>query len=419
MKAVLKKYQSILILICMFFINLMNYGLNLVLARFMGPDAFAEAHILATLVLAITFLGVSVQMTAAKLAAEKSYTKELKRYVYTFSFVVATLGMMLSPMIASFVKMQNVLAIGIIMVSIPFYLLLSLKRGLLQGSDDMIGFTASFVSETIVRIGVSILSLFLFKESYFLILGLSIAFLLSFLLPILLNKSVPSMKLEKGKQELNKGVFKFVLVFMIYEFSQVLISNGDYFIVKSQFGQFESGLYASITLIGKMIFYGAWVFVMIMFPKLIQARKESKSTSKILFSTLAIVMVAGLSASIICHLFGEQIITILFGDQYGQAFPFMASFALLTTLFAGANVIIYYYLSDSNYHLACIAVLIGITEIMLLNVYNGSLAQIISIQILLMSVLFTVSIGYYLIENFYSKFMKSIDGLLNLKLDLN
>lgn len=419
MKAVLKKYQSILILICMFFINLMNYGLNLVLARFMGPDAFAEAHILATLVLAITFLGVSVQMTAAKLAAEKSYTKELKRYVYTFSFVVATLGMMLSPMIASFVKMQNVLAIGIIMVSIPFYLLLSLKRGLLQGSDDMVGFTASFVSETIVRIGVSILSLFLFMESYFLILGLSIAFLLSFLLPILLNKSVPSMKLEKVKQELNKGVFKFVLVFMIYEFSQVLISNGDYFIVKSQFGQFESGLYASITLIGKMIFYGAWVFVMIMFPKLIQARKESKSTSKILFSTLAIVMVAGLSASIICHLFGEQIITILFGDQYGQAFPFMASFALLTTLFAGANVIIYYYLSDSNYHLACIAVLIGITEIMLLNVYNGSLAQIISIQILLMSVLFTVSIGYYLIENFYSKFMKSIDGLLNLKLDLN
>ena len=50
------------------FVNAGNYLYNLLLGRILGPSEFADAAILITLLLVLSFVGMTFQVTAAKYA---------------------------------------------------------------------------------------------------------------------------------------------------------------------------------------------------------------------------------------------------------------------------------------------------------------------------------------------------------------
>jgi len=51
-------------------VNAANYGLNLILGRVLGPELYAEANMIATLVMILSFIAMGLQLTVAKLYAE-------------------------------------------------------------------------------------------------------------------------------------------------------------------------------------------------------------------------------------------------------------------------------------------------------------------------------------------------------------
>ena len=80
-----------LFMLTILFVNAGNYVYNLLLGRFLGPEAFSDAAILITLLLILSFVGMTFQIVTAKYAVlfENS---ELLAFIRLISGYAVVLG---------------------------------------------------------------------------------------------------------------------------------------------------------------------------------------------------------------------------------------------------------------------------------------------------------------------------------------
>ena len=105
----LDKYSEAILLLATLVVNICNYGLNVILARWLGPEGFSEANILAVIVMIFSFLGLGVQMIAAKLEAEDehSWLTLLKNRVWIFAIVTMMILLLGSQGIKNYLQFDS------------------------------------------------------------------------------------------------------------------------------------------------------------------------------------------------------------------------------------------------------------------------------------------------------------------------
>ena len=82
-KQIITSGNSGLLFATILIVNAGNYVINLVLGRVLGPEDFAEAGVIATGVLVLSFIALGFQMTAAKftaLYAVEDIYQQIKRF---------------------------------------------------------------------------------------------------------------------------------------------------------------------------------------------------------------------------------------------------------------------------------------------------------------------------------------------------
>jgi O-antigen/teichoic acid export membrane protein len=196
-----------------------------------------------------------------------------------------------------------------------------------------------------------------------------------------------------------KLVRNFFIITAFYELTQIIINNSDILLVKHYFESFDAGLYASLALIGRVVYFIAWMFVMLLLPTVVKQKKEGKSTVPILLKY--VTYIAGIAAVIIlgCVLFPTQIVTILFGESYLAVTPLLWKYALATGIFALSNIFAYYYLSLDKYIPVVLSGLFGMLQILLVVFFHENLAQVVHVQIIAMVLLLLVQLGFFFYEN--------------------
>ena len=111
-------------------------------------------------------------------------------------------------------------------------------------------------------------SILLIIESSLLIsIGILCSFLFG-LFPLKIKKFTffNYVKLDKAK---SKMVRNFFIITAFYELTQIIINNSDILLVKHYFESYEAGLYASLALIGRVVYFVAWMFVMLLLPAVV------------------------------------------------------------------------------------------------------------------------------------------------------
>ncbi len=388
----LDKYSEAILLLATLVVNICNYGLNVILARWLGPEGFSEANILAVIVMIFSFLGLGVQMIAAKLEAKEEYSwlSLLKYRVWIFAIIAMVVLLLGSKGIGNYLQFDSYYSLMIVFAGLPFYMGLCVQRGIIQGKQQFGRLAMTYFVEMIVRVGVTIGLIFIVANHYSEIIG--IGFLLSFLVIVLLFRvDIPDSESKQiGKMQL----LSFVWMTILYELSQVLINNGDIILVKHYFEANEAGLYASLATLGKAIFFLTWSVVMVLFPKVIALEKEGKPHA--IYFWRAMMLVAGLcgSAIVTMYLFGDWIIQMAFGAQYLSISSYLYLYTTATSIFACANVFVYYYLSLEKYIPVIIALVFGIVQISAIVLFHESMAHVIWIQIGVLSAMLMGMIIY-------------------------
>lgn len=395
--------EGTILFISTLIVNAGNYGINLLLGRWLGPADFSEVSLLVTLMLMLSFWALAFQLTAAKYMA--TYTDEqtgemvalkdwLTRWATIVGLILAFLMMGLSFFWKDFFQTRSVIPFLIFGIGMPIYLRMSVNRGILQGKQDYRKLAITYQVEMWSRLVISVLLVSMGWG----VVGVAWGLTLSLFCTLLVSK--PKFNALIGGVTTivdQKSIVNFLVVILVYECSQILINNSDTLLVKHFFPPFEAGLYAALSLIGRIVYFGTWTVVTLLFPTVIRLEKEGKDHTRYFIGGLAVV--AFIAACIIgaCYLLPELMVKILFGANYLAISPLLWQYSLATALFACANVFVYYHLSLDRRVPVGITIVGGLLQIILITLFHQNFEEVIHIQIYLMTGLLLAMICYQFI----------------------
>jgi len=377
-----------------------NYIYNLLLGRILGPEAFADAALLVTLLLVLSFLGMTFQLVTAKFVAAlpqehwESFRNRIGVLALVIGCVLGAAVFFAAPFLQHILQTENPLMFRIFGIGVPLYFVMSVNRGQYQGEESFAKLSISYQSEMWGRLLITLLAFFIVRDHFGVLVSFGI--LGSLALGLFPFKKL-RLNIDRTTEDFEWiKVRSFMLITACYELTQIIINNSDIILVKHFFQAQEAGLYASLALIGRVVYFVAWMFVMLLLPTVVRLKKEGKPTGHILFKYVGYIGLLSSVIVVVCATFPELIITLLFGDAYLSMTSLLWQYALATSLFAVANIFTYYFLSLDQYRPIWFSAILGVSQIVLIVFFHSSLALVVQLQILVMLVLLAVQILYFL-----------------------
>lgn len=368
-----------------------NYLFNLILGRWLGPALFADLSLLVTLMLMVTFITVTFQLTAAKFTAVFSAAGDRHRLDGLHSWLQKQgwlWGTVLGAIVAGGALLwqqifhtQSPWPFVILGLGLPFYLVQGVGRGLLQGHASFGRLAFSYQAEMWARLVVGLALVTLGGAVGGAVLAISLSFVVTWLV---VRQQRTTAVLPKPERQ---AIIRYAAPVLVVHLGQILINNSDILIVKRYFAATEAGQYAGLALIGRIVFFATWSVVTVIFP--LVAQKQAKGEPHRYLLGIGLGAVTAVSALILSATAYQPqlIIRLLFGEAYLPVAPLLWQYALATTFYALANVIVTYRLSLGNSLGSYLTVAAGLGQVLWLTYFHTSLMQVIWAQIGLMAIL--------------------------------
>ncbi len=407
--------QEQFFMLSILFVNGRNYAYNLLLGRILGPAQFADAAILITLLLVLSFVGMTFQIVTAKYAVlfENNVLHKFLNFIFKNALYI---GLFLGLLVIIFSNQLQLLfntktatMFVVFGFGLPLYFVMSINRGLFQGKNELKSLSKTYYFEMFCRLFLTIGMLYLLPKLETSII-IAIGILISFFFGLIPFQKTIVEKAEVDEVSLleKKPIIIFFALTAFYELTQIIINNSDILLVKHYFDNTQAGLYASLALIGRVVYFVAWMFVMLLLPKVIQQKKDGVDTLPILLKYVLYIVVLATVIVLGAFLFPELVVKLMFGEQYLPIAFLLWKYALATSIFAIANIFAYYFLSINQYIPVVISAFLGMTQILLIVLFHDSLEQVVIMQILSMVILLVFQIIYFLVNHYNNTKLKKI-----------
>jgi O-antigen/teichoic acid export membrane protein len=243
-------------------VNIGNYFYNLILGRFLGPEKFADATILISFLLSLSFVAMTFQLVTAKFAILfgeamfKKFILNIYKYALFTGILLGILIIFFSSQLHYFFKTTSASMFVVFGFGVPMYFLMSVNRGVFQGKQELRSLSMTYQLEMLSRLLLTFLLLYLLDVDATIVIA--IAILCSFFFGLIPFRYVDLQNAETIGLDnpIRKLIKDFFIITAFYELTQIVINNSDVLLVKHFFYAHEAGLYASLALIGRDIFYG-------------------------------------------------------------------------------------------------------------------------------------------------------------------
>ena len=369
-------------------VNVGNYLYNLALGRLLGPEAFADAAILITFLLILSFLAMTLQLTVAKFTGsfdhlkKEAFLKYSRKWSLIIGVFVGAIIFFMSGFLQEWFHTSSSSMFQIFGMGVPLYFLMSVNRGYFQGEQEFIKLSITYQGEMLSRLFLTLAFIMLlpFRSSELVAVGI----LVSLIPGMLPYKKINKKDLPAIENSEMAHLKKFIVVTALYELTQIFINNGDILLVKHFFEAHSAGLYSSMALIGRAVYFVAWMFVMLLLPEVVKLQKEGKDTKQLFFKYLGMITALTSAVVIVNLLFPKLIINILFGEAYIEVAHLLWKYALASSLFALANVFVYYFLSLDKYLPVLLSGIFGLAQLVAIYMWHSSLETVVNVQIAVM-----------------------------------
>ena len=387
---------SLILMISMTVVNAGNYVYNLILGRWLGPALFADVSLIITLLLVVTFITAPLQITTARYvaiytadqdhAALASIHMLMKRVGLLLGLILLAIFTLGAPLWRSFFQTESAIPFAIFGLSLPFSMLQGVERGVLQGQTrfGILAVTYQVEMWTRLLIGIGLVSLGFSISGA--VLGISLSFVATWLVARISVTGLPKAILPVRKTQIELGLF--AIPVLVAQLGQILINNSDVLLVRRFFPAIQAGQYAALALIGRIVFFATWSVVTTMFPIVAQKHKKGEAHAYLLWLSLGIVALISLPVVGLTAFFPDLIVTLLFGKQYIGVASLLWLYALATSLYALANVVVNYRLSLGATKNTSFVLIAGSCQVLGIILFHASLAQVVWVQVCIMAVLF-------------------------------
>jgi O-antigen/teichoic acid export membrane protein len=384
-------------------VNLGNYLFNLVLGRWLGPLAFAELSLGVTLFLMLACLSAAFRLTAARYTAIYTANQEwqaladlrhfLRQWAWRIGGALAVLLIIGAPLLRTYLHTQSVWPFVLLGLGTPFFLLLGNQRGNLQGALHFPALIFSYQVETWSRFGLAVLLVTLGWSANGALGALALSLLMAWWLTRL--QCDPQPAAQGLSPLLQRQVAAFAFPLLLAEASQILINNSDLLLVKHFFAGEIAGLYAALALSGRVIFFATWAIMTTVFPLVVQKAHQRQRYEYLFWLVVGLVVLMAGSLTTAAWLFPQTIVNTLFGAVYLPIAPLLWQYALLTSLYALASVILNFQLALGRGRASLLILGAGVAQVTGLWLFHASINQVVMVQAVVMGVLLGMALLWH------------------------
>lgn len=380
--------QATGVLIATGFANGLNYLFHVATSRLLGPS---EYGVLVSLLAVFLIFAVPInliQTVVANYAARVRLTGMMAKaktlfwdsfkVVLIYGGLAAVAFMVASGIIADFLQVSSITPVLITGTILLPAFLLPVATGVLQGLERFTAFNAMFLVAGSTRLLAGLGLVFLGLGAAGALAASTLAQIITLAAAVAL---LGQLFREKGEPHGISGStayrysFRAMLGFLCF----TVLTNVDVPIVKHFFSPEDAGYYAAASILGKTVLLASIAVAYVMFPKSVHNHAQNGDTASLARKAVgATVLVSG-GAAVILFLVPSLAVNILFGGQYTAVIPLVGPFALAMSLYAVANVVLFYYLSIENTTFVVLLLLCTLLEVALLWMFHGSLVQVVMV----------------------------------------
>lgn len=383
--------------------NVASYVYHLLMGRWIGPSGYGELSSLLSIFYIFTVplnVGALVLIkfvSGFKAHGEVGQTKSLFVRVTKAAIILcaAVLPIIIaaSPAIAKYLHIESPLMFVIVYLIFVFSLLTVIMSSVLQGYQKFLWVSVLGASAVLVKLLLSI------PAVQFHVMGVLVAALLSVVimyglnfLPLrfLFKATASPMRLTK------REAFLFAVPTLLVTLGMTSIYSTDMILVRHYFAAVDAGVYASLALLGKIIFYASSILATVFYPILSERTAKGEKTGQIIGIGLASVTAISLAITAIYFLFPNFIIRMLFGSSYVGGSSFLGLFGIFLVLYSIGNMFTVTFLATGKTKMWIIPVVCALFQIVGISIWHQTIQMVIFINIGISALLVLGLGGYYL-----------------------
>lgn len=367
--------------------NFIAFIFNFILVRAITP---AEYGIFASLVSLITLLSVPNQFLVTAItqfATEFIAKKEMaKAHVFyqsmyksllimsAFVFLIFCLSL---GVLQSFLHISNVFVLVVTGLILAFSYLSVINAAFLQ---SLLRFGYSAVSQIIgssVKLLIGGIFLLLGWQS-----GAGIMAVFGSFFGVFIFTQIPFVKyLKKSDEKVSlpiKEIVFYSLPAFFTVFSLASFTTTDVLLAKHFLSSHDAGIYAGLSLIGRVIFYFTAPITAAMFPIIVKRHATQEKFRHIFLSALGIVGIIAACCVFAYTLFPQLIITVFLGGKmYIHYAQDLWTFGLYAGIFSVLSIVVNFFLSTKHTRVVYFVTSAALLQIMLLFFYHSTILTIL------------------------------------------
>jgi O-antigen/teichoic acid export membrane protein len=379
-------------------VNVIAYIYHLVMGRLLGPSEYASLavtlSILSLFTAAFGFLGTVIVKFISISDEDKQnaiYSWFFKR-ILILAGVLAAVLLIAAPVIADYLKISRSITY-LVGPSVFIFAISMAQRSFLQG---LLKFTKSVIlgiTDLGGRLLIGLTLVYVGWAAYGAVFGILLGIIVSALFGYFFLRQFSLT----GSELFTKGreVFKYALPVSLATIASTSFFTTDVLLVKHFFNAHDAGIYAALSMLGKIIFYGASPVAAVMFPLI--SRRHSRSEGYVKILALSILLTAWISSVVlfIYWLLPELAINILYGSDYLEAVPYLVWYGLFISVYTLANLISSFYLSVNKTRVALIVLFFALAQAIGIYNYHNSVSQVITVSLISVSLLLISLLLYF------------------------
>ncbi len=387
--------HSLLYYVGNFTLNFFRYLFHLILLRFLTPPEYGEFLSYLSFVYILAIPTGTIGSLVTKYISDykgKEDSTSINSFFYYLLKKTAPIGLIVGLLLIVF---SSPLALIFKAHPLAFIVLgVSTFISLFQTivSSYLLGFQ-KFLTQTILGF-VSVITTILFAIIFIklgmgatgAVLGQIISGLIITILTLYFIKD-SIYPVSKVKINTNFSLKNFTFYSFIFSLGSMSLMSADILVVRVLFDTHTSGLYSSLSILGRMIFFGLTPIINLVLPMVSLRFSKGASTKSIFLKLIFSLLGLGTLALLVFTLFPKVIITLLSGNQYLSIAPLLSLFAGTMVFFALSQFILTYLMATGREKGNLIFLCFTISQPFVLYFLAHTLAGVVDINLKLHSLL--------------------------------
>ncbi|QQG47055.1 MAG: oligosaccharide flippase family protein [Candidatus Woesebacteria bacterium] len=379
-------------------INVINLIYHFVMGNILGPVNYGTLLSLYSILYILSIVPLSSSVAIVKFISKSKSKKErmvvynaIKKLILYIAIFGSAFVVILSPIISNFLNIKDVVS-TLLTAGVLFFSLITLvNQASLQGILKFMGVVLpNFVSSAIKLIlGVVLVWVGFSVEGamFAVVIGVAVAYILS--------QSMAKKHFSgNSKKEFDlKPFFNYSKPVLLQAFAFTSLFTTDVILVKHFFSPFDAGLYAALSTLGKIVYFGASPVASVMFPYVSGKHSRGEKYIKVLWGALLLTASISFGVVVIYALFPNLVVKILYA-KYIKAVPYLVWMGAFIAFYTIANLLTNFFLSIDKLKIVLVPLFFAILQIILIWFYHNSILQVIQVSLIEMIFLCLILFTY-------------------------